>query len=33
LTGRPALSNYTGAADFLIDATLQRARQHLKEAI
>jgi 3-carboxy-cis,cis-muconate cycloisomerase len=31
LTGRAALSDYTGAADHLIDAALQRARHHLKE--
>jgi 3-carboxy-cis,cis-muconate cycloisomerase len=32
LTGRTALSSYTGATDHLIDATLQRARRHMKEA-
>jgi len=32
LTGRAALSSYTGAIDHLIDAALQRARHHLKEA-
>jgi 3-carboxy-cis,cis-muconate cycloisomerase len=32
LTGRAALSGYTGATDHLIDAVLQRARHHLKEA-
>jgi 3-carboxy-cis,cis-muconate cycloisomerase len=32
LTGRAALSDYTGATDHLIDAALQRARHHLKEA-
>lgn len=32
LTGRTALSGYTGATDHLIDAALQRARHHLKEA-
>jgi 3-carboxy-cis,cis-muconate cycloisomerase len=32
LTGRTARSEYTGAADHLIDAALQRARHHLKEA-
>jgi 3-carboxy-cis,cis-muconate cycloisomerase len=32
LTGRAALSGYTGATDHLIDAALQRARQHIKEA-
>jgi 3-carboxy-cis,cis-muconate cycloisomerase len=32
LTGRAALSGYTGATDHLIDAALQRARHHLKEA-
>jgi 3-carboxy-cis,cis-muconate cycloisomerase len=32
LTGRTALSEYTGATDHLIDAALQRARHHLKEA-
>ena len=32
LTGRPALSGYTGAVDHLVDAVLQRARHHLKEA-
>ena len=31
LTGRAALSGYTGAADHLVDAALQRARHHLKE--
>jgi 3-carboxy-cis,cis-muconate cycloisomerase len=31
MTGRAALSDYTGAADHLIDAALQRARHHLKE--
>jgi 3-carboxy-cis,cis-muconate cycloisomerase len=31
LTGRAALSDYTGATDHLIGATLQRARHHLKE--
>lgn len=33
LIGRTALANYTGATDLLIDATLQRARHHLKEAL
>jgi 3-carboxy-cis,cis-muconate cycloisomerase len=32
LAGRAALSGYTGATDHLIDAALQRARHHLKEA-
>lgn len=32
LTGRAALSNYGGATDHLIDAALQRARHHMKEA-
>jgi 3-carboxy-cis,cis-muconate cycloisomerase len=32
LTGRPASSDYVGASDHLVDAVLQRARQHLKEA-
>jgi 3-carboxy-cis,cis-muconate cycloisomerase len=32
LTGRPVYSKYTGAIDHLIDAVLQRARHHLKEA-
>lgn len=32
LTGRPAHSDYTGAIDHIIDAVLQRARDHLKEA-
>jgi 3-carboxy-cis,cis-muconate cycloisomerase len=32
LTGRAARSGYTGATDHLIDAALQRARRHLKEA-
>jgi len=32
LTGRTTLSEYTGATDHLIDAALQRARHHLKEA-
>ena len=32
LTGRPALPAYTGAVDHFIDAALQRARHHLKEA-
>ena len=32
LTGRAALPGYTGATDHLIDAALQRARHHLKEA-
>jgi 3-carboxy-cis,cis-muconate cycloisomerase len=32
LTGRAALSSYTGTIDHLIDAALQRARHHLKEA-
>lgn len=32
LTGRPATSDYTGATDHLIDAAIQRARHHLKEA-
>ena len=32
LTSRPKLSNYTGAAEQLMDAALQRARQHLKES-
>lgn len=31
LSGRAPLSGYTGAADRLIDATLERARHHLKE--
>jgi 3-carboxy-cis,cis-muconate cycloisomerase len=33
LTGRTALSGYSGATDHLIDAALQRARHYLKEAI
>jgi 3-carboxy-cis,cis-muconate cycloisomerase len=32
LTGRAALSDYAGAAGQVIDAVLQRARHHLKEA-
>ena len=32
LTRRTTLSEYTGATDHLIDAALQRARHHLKEA-
>ena len=32
LTRRAALSDYTGATDHLIDAALQRARHHMKEA-
>jgi 3-carboxy-cis,cis-muconate cycloisomerase len=32
LTGRAALLDYTGATDFLIDAAVQRAHHHLKEA-
>jgi 3-carboxy-cis,cis-muconate cycloisomerase len=32
LTGRTALSEYAGATEYLIDAALQRARHHLKEA-
>jgi 3-carboxy-cis,cis-muconate cycloisomerase len=32
LTRCPALSGYTGAIEHLIDAALQRARHHLKEA-
>jgi 3-carboxy-cis,cis-muconate cycloisomerase len=32
LTGRAAVSGYTGATDHIIDAALQRARHHLKEA-
>ena len=32
LTGRPAQSGYTGAIDHLVDAVLQRARHHLKDA-
>jgi 3-carboxy-cis,cis-muconate cycloisomerase len=32
LTGRAAHSGYIGATDHLIDAVLQRARHHLKEA-
>jgi 3-carboxy-cis,cis-muconate cycloisomerase len=32
LANRAALPDYTGATDHLIDATLQRARHHLKEA-
>jgi 3-carboxy-cis,cis-muconate cycloisomerase len=31
LSGRAPLSGYTGAADRLIDATLERARHHLKD--
>jgi 3-carboxy-cis,cis-muconate cycloisomerase len=31
LTGRAAVSDYTGATDHLIDAALQRARHHMKE--
>jgi 3-carboxy-cis,cis-muconate cycloisomerase len=31
LTGRAALSGYTGATDHFIDGALQRARHHLKE--
>jgi 3-carboxy-cis,cis-muconate cycloisomerase len=33
LTGRAAFSSYSGAADLLIDETLQRARHYLKDAI
>jgi 3-carboxy-cis,cis-muconate cycloisomerase len=32
LTGRTALFEYAGATEYLIDAALQRARHHLKEA-
>jgi 3-carboxy-cis,cis-muconate cycloisomerase len=32
LTGRAALPSYTGAADRLIDSTLNRARRFVKEA-
>jgi 3-carboxy-cis,cis-muconate cycloisomerase len=32
LTGRPALPDYTGAADRLVDATLGRARRFIKDA-
>ncbi len=32
LTGRPALPGYLGATDHIIDAALQRAQRHLKEA-
>ncbi len=32
LAGRPAHSGYTGAIDHLVDAVLQRARHHLKQA-
>jgi len=32
LTGRPTQSGYTGAIDHLLDAVLQRARHHLKDA-
>jgi 3-carboxy-cis,cis-muconate cycloisomerase len=32
LTGRTAVSDYIGATDHLIDAALQRARHHMKEA-
>ena len=32
LTGRPALSDYTGAADRIVDATLSRARRFLEES-
>jgi 3-carboxy-cis,cis-muconate cycloisomerase len=32
LTGRPACSDYLGASGHLVDAVLQRARRHLKEA-
>jgi 3-carboxy-cis,cis-muconate cycloisomerase len=32
LTGRQAQSGYTGAIDHLLDAVLQRARHHLKDA-
>ena len=32
LTGRPSHSEYTGASEQLVDAVLQRARHHLKEA-
>jgi 3-carboxy-cis,cis-muconate cycloisomerase len=32
LTGRPARSDYLGASAHLVDAVLQRARRHLKEA-
>jgi 3-carboxy-cis,cis-muconate cycloisomerase len=32
LTGRAALSDYTGAADRLIESALSRARRYLKEA-
>jgi 3-carboxy-cis,cis-muconate cycloisomerase len=31
LTGRSARSDYTGASDRLIDATLDRARRFVKE--
>jgi 3-carboxy-cis,cis-muconate cycloisomerase len=33
LTGRAALSEYTGATAHIIDAVLQRARRHMKESI
>jgi 3-carboxy-cis,cis-muconate cycloisomerase len=32
LTGRPARSEYLGATDEIVEAVLQRARHHLKEA-
>ncbi|WP_349269539.1 3-carboxy-cis,cis-muconate cycloisomerase [Mycolicibacterium parafortuitum] len=32
LTGRPAFSDYTGAADRIVDATLSRARRFLEES-
>ena len=32
LTGRPGLSDYTGAADRVVDATLSRARHFLEES-
>jgi 3-carboxy-cis,cis-muconate cycloisomerase len=32
LTGRPAIPGYTGAAERLIDSTLQRARRYVKDA-
>ena len=30
LTGRPTSSTYLGATDLLVDAALQRAREHLE---
>jgi 3-carboxy-cis,cis-muconate cycloisomerase len=33
LTGRATASTYLGASDLIVDAILQRARQHLKDAL